>query len=207
MTGIELLDSVIKQFQVVYLGQPLLDALLAQALRVYQNKAGPFTDVTFPADATEIDIPVDFMGVAVAMDSNGRWQEARKDNGKIKILVNGQIVQVQPTTLDYAFPVGPTTNYYGQGRVADTTAVKPYRLFYFQKLLPDGELPDESISLLFQYLSAMIEIPNNRRAREVANATGMTMEFPDDDQLKQRADLIEQEMEDTRGMIPTAAVF
>lgn len=181
MTPRKLLDAVKNQFQVMYLSEPLLDALLRQALRTYQDKAGPVKLLVFDVTATEIPAPADFMSVAVAMDSEGRWHEAMIAG--TNLLVTEQI-----------------------GRSA-----KPFKVWYFVSMhgmdLEAGELPIESIGILFDYLAALIEIPNTARAKEVAATTGIQIELPGEEELKQHKDLIEQDMDECQGIIPMATVY
>lgn len=182
MTPRELLNAVKSQFQVMYLSAPLLDTVLQQALRAYQDKAGPVKLLTF-ADAvtTTAPVPADFLDIAVAMDSEGRWHEA----------------MLVATNLTVTEQIG--------------RSVKPFKVWYFVGMssmnLETGVLPAESTSVLFDYLTALIEIPNTARAKEVAVTTGIQLELPDEEALKQRKDLLEQEMDECRGIIPMATVY
>ncbi len=180
MTPAELLEQVKARFQVLYVEPVTLDMLLKQAMGVYQDKAGPVRLLNFDALVNEMPVPSDFYNVAVAMDAEGRWHSASVIAGKLKI---------------------ETT----------TRSVLPFKVWYFVAMrsmdLKTGNLPDESISLLYEYLTALIEIPNNKRAKEVAVTTGLPFEIPDEETLKQRKDLVEQEIEDNQSMIPMATVY
>ena len=172
-----LLASVLTQFQIIYLSVPQQTALLDQALRVYQDKAGPFKDVIFAADVSEIATPADLLGIGIALDANGRWHEARIEGSALKVIESAK-------------------------------SVKPYRVYYFINLLtPDIDLPNDSISILFDYVKALITIPNTARERSVALATGIQAEYDSEETLTNRKDLIEQEMDECRGMLPMATVY
>jgi hypothetical protein len=69
------------------------------------------------------------------------------------------------------------------------------------------ELPAISIGILMDYLKALIEIPNTQRARQIANATGLQVEYPSDEELRARKENIEFAMEDSQAMIPMATVY
>lgn len=217
MTKEELLTQVIAQFQVVYLDGPTQAALLGQALRVCQSKMGPFSDII--CEEGTVDTPADFLSVAVAMDANGRWQEVtRVQTAEIpetddapavpatdKLQIVGQATV--DTSVSPTLTIGGGSRFYGAGRTGSTAAVKPFRIYYFVDLSKSAQLPPLVEHQLFNYLSILLEIPNNTRARQTATAMGTQAEFPSDEELKQRKDLIEVDMEESQGMIPTAAVF
>lgn len=221
MTASQILAQVEAQFQVMYLSPEQRAVLLAQALRVCQAKTGPFTDITF--EAGTVDTPGDFLSVAVAMDKNGRWQEVRRlqtaaipADGETpevpatdKLQIVGFPVAPEPVEGSAPLTIHPTAfnSFYGQGRVANTSAVAPFTLVYFIDLNKSVQIPPMLESQLYGYLSILLEIPNNKRAREVATTMGMQAEFPSDEELKQRKDLMEVEMEESQSIIPSAAVF
>ena len=220
MTADDLLEQVVAQFQVMLLSPEAQASILAQVLRVCQAKMGPFTEIT--CDGT-VDTPADFLSVASAMDANGRWQDVvRVKTAAIpetetdaavaatdKLQIVGQVPVDPPvlSPLEVALTVGNRNGFYGAGRVASTKAVKPFRIFYFIDLAQCEELPPLVQSYLYEYLYIRLEIPNNKRSREVASTTGMQVELPSDEELKQRKDLIETDMEESAAIIPSAAVF
>lgn len=220
MTKTELLEQVATQFQVLFLSEEMQTAILAQALRVCQSKMGPFAEVV--CDGV-VDTPTDFLSIASAMDSNGRWQDVKRvktaeipatgDDDLVpatdQLQIVGQVPVVPPTAspVNAALTLGSRNLFYAHGRVANTTAVAPFTIWYFIDLSKSEDLPPNTESLLFSYLHILLEIPNNKRAREVATTTGMTAEFPSDEELKQRKDLLEVEMEESAAIIPSAAVF
>jgi len=165
----------------MYLTSPTLNVLVTQALGMYQDKAGPVKMVAFDADADSVSIPEDFLGVAVVLDSEGRWHEANIDAENLVIVAQRH------------------------------KSRKPYKIWYFVNMrgmaIGSGVLPLESVSILFDYLHALIDIPNTQRAKEVAAATGLQLDLPDPETLKQRKDLLEQAMEDCQSIIPMATVY
>ena len=181
MTPKELLDSVLTRFQVVYLGQPALDVLLAQALGVYQDKAGPVKTLALATDAESAVIPGDFLGVAVVLDAEGRWHEVNMTETDLVVTVQRR------------------------------KSRKPFKIWYFVHMRgmnsTTGVLPEESVSILFDYLYVLIAIPNTQRATEVAAATGMQIQLPGDGELDQRKAILEESMEDCRSIIPMATVY
>ncbi len=76
----------------------------------------------------------------------------------------------------------------GQTAVVDVDAI--YNPFLGK------DLPPGAIGSIMKYLEALIELPNTRRARTVAMATGRQDEFPSDSELRERITAIETEMEE-----------
>ena len=181
MTPNALLDLVKAQSQVLYLDSTKLENLLRQALGVYQDKAGLIRKLRFGDDDTEADTPDDLLEIVVAADAEGRWHEYRMGETSITIVEQA-------------------------GK-----SVKPYTVSYFVNLrdmdIDEDELPPEAVGPLSSYLEILIAIPNTARARQIATATGMQVEYPSDEELRGRKENLELDMEDSQAIIPMATVY
>ena len=164
----------------MYLLDPALNALVSQALGMYQDKAGPVKTLALAADAVSVAIPEDYLGVAVALDAEGRWHEVD--------IVGEDLVVTEETNSVKPYKI----TYFVNMREMD---------------IEEGVLPFESITVLTDYLYVLISIPNTQRTREVAAATGMQVEIPGDADLDQRKSLLEHSMEDCQSIIPMATVY
>ena len=181
MTPNELLDMVKAQLQVVYLDSVKLTNLLRQALGTYQDKVGLIRKLPFGDDATEAATPDDLLEVIFAADAEGRWHEHRMSETAITV--------VEQT-----------------GK-----SVKPYVVNYFVNLrdmdIEQDALPPETVGPLRDYLEVLIAMPNTARARQIATATGIQAEYPSDEELRNRKDLLELAMEESQAIIPMATVY
>lgn len=179
MTPTEILDHVRAHFPVLYVNEARQGQLLAQALGMYQEKAGAVKRLDMSDAATETEIPEDFLECAVAMDANGRYHECVVTDDKITIT---------------------------PGRKSS----KPYRVYYFVNLRDydlETALPAESVSLLIDYLTVLLEIPNTNRMREIAATTGLQIDYPTIDDLQGRKLTLELAMEESQAIIPMATVY
>jgi hypothetical protein len=89
--------------------------------------------------------------------------------------------------------------------IDDPGEYPPHEIYYFVKLTDwpsDEDLPGEVLSLLMDYLSILIEIPNTRRARAVAANAGLQNEFMSEQELLGRKTEIELQMEENKAMLP-----
>lgn len=179
MTPRELLADVLTRFQVVYLTTSVQESLLKQALSTYQSVVGPTAKLSV-LDALPVLKPAGFLEVAICLDTEGRWHD---------VIYSATDLTVVTTTKSKA----------------------PFTLHYFLNLrgldLDNGVLPEDSITLLTEYLYTLLAIPNTQRAREALTVTGIQMELPDDNELNNRKSLLEQEMDESAAMIPMATVY
>jgi len=185
MKPLELLQEVKAEFQVIYLEDSVLNGLLRRALGTYQDKAGPVKTISFPADETVLDRPADYLACAGAMDARGTWVEI----------------------VDSGTAEAPTLT-----ALTGDSDVLPIQLRYFVDLRNNAtnktyELPTESIGLLHEYLFALIDIPNTRRERQISLTTGMQLELPGDEELRQRLVALELAMEESKAIIAGALVL
>lgn len=179
MSPAELLARAGSGFQVVYLDAPTLAILLSKSMEAYQAKVGPMAQLTFEAEAVTATKPDDFLSIAVAMDADSVFHEAS---------VSGSIITI----------------------AADAYSVKPLYLWYFQNFQnwdADTDLPTEAIHLISQHLIASIDILNSERGRAVAQTTGLDLEFPSDQELRERLTATELAMEENQAIIPGVVVM
>jgi len=180
MTPNELLESVKSQFQVVYLDSLKLSNLLAQAIGAYQDRAGTVKKLTFAADSAEASVPTDMLEIISVSDAEGRWHEFAVVNGVVAVTER-------------------------------SNSVRPYSAAYFVNMrgmdFATDNLPPDSLSLLRDYLEALIAIPNTMRARQIATATGVEAEYQSDAELIARKEALELAMDDAQAIIPMATVY
>jgi hypothetical protein len=178
MTPNELLEIALSGFQIVYVESAKQQILLRQALGVYQDKAGVIRKIVFEDDETEADTPDNFLSIVVAQDADGIYHEANESDETITV-------------------------------TAQTNSVTPYTVHYFVNLRDydaDEDLPGDGISLLLDYLVALIAIPNTARERQIATATGLQAELPSDEELRTRKSNLELAMEENQAIIPMVTV-
>jgi len=187
MSPTELLARAVSDFPVMYLDTGIQNQLLAKALEAYQEKVGPVANLTFPVDVTEIETPEDFMSLAIAMDECCVYHEAKESEGVITVTEQ---------------PGGICPFLY--------SSVKPFRVWYFQDFQgwdSDADLPPESIHLISKYLIALIDVLNSERGRAVAQSTGLDLEFPSDQELRERLDTAALAMEESQAIIPGVVIM
>ncbi len=181
MTGRELLAEAKKHFPVLYGGSEVdaYDHLIRQALGTFQDKAGYMGKVQTPEGAAAVAIPPGFLALVSVHDANRQFHEAVIDETTITI-------QEQ------------------------TNSVRPYTIHYFVNLrdydLAVDDLPPELLSILLDYLVALIDIPNTARARRVALATGQQIEVRGDEELLARKQALELAMDEEYAIIPPVMV-
>lgn len=168
MTPRELLDDALLRFQVMYLSKPVQESILRQALTVCQCLTGPVASVAI--DGAPTAKPPLFVGVSNCMDSEGRWHD---------VYVSGAEISV----------------------VTTRRSSPPFLLEYFISLrdldIDSGNLPNEVISLLSEYLCVCLAIPNTQRARSAMTVTGINLELTDDAELHSRKLAIEELMSES----------
>lgn len=181
MTPLQLLEEVQGRFIVLYHNEePALHRLLAQALTKFQEKAGVL--FTVRVNGPEVDLPEFFWKVASCHDNAHRFVPTQPDreDGKLRL-----------------------------GVIAGNTP--PYTIHYFIKLRDwpeDRDLPTSCISLVADYLEALIAIPNTDRERRTLSATGLPFDhLPAVQELRARLADIEVEMEDAKAILPPIAVY
>ena len=179
MTPNELLELAASQFQVMYVEPARRTNYLKQALGAYQDKAGVLRKLSFAADSAMADIPDDYLALGTAADADGIFHELSDAEGKLVI--------------------------------AETSkSKKPYEVYYYANLRDwdlDTALPaGESLSLILDYLTALIAIPNTARERQVAIASGLQAELPTDEELRARKENLETAMEERQAIIPMVTV-
>lgn len=186
MTASELLEAVKAQFTPLYYdNETALNTLLKTALRTYQQIAGAIKKVsTDTADETDVDvdIPNDFLEVCSVADAKKKFHEYTQTEAALTA-------------------------------VTDSESTAPYTFSYFVDLekyagdLSSEDLPRECIRLVMEHLTALISIKDTARAKSVAMATNRQDEFPSDQELQDRKDKVEGQMEENMAMIPAALVI
>ena len=179
MTPTELLTRAVSDFPVMYLDSGVQGRLLAKSLEAYQEKVGPIERLTFPDNEVSVDTPVGFLSIAIAMDADSVFHEASESAGVITI-------------------------------VEQSGSVKPFYCWYFQDFQgwdSDTDLPAESIHLLSKHLMASLDILNSERGRAVAQSTGLSLEFPSDQELRERLNVADLAMEENQAIIPGVVVM
>jgi hypothetical protein len=190
MTPTELLTQAASDFPVMYLDPEAQSRLLQRSLEAYQEKVGPVMRLTFTEDSNVVDTPKAFLSIALAMDAEGVFHEAEEAGGVIT-------VTEQPATTELS-------SYCGH------VSVKPFCIWYFQDFqnwATDQDLPPESIHLISEYLIALLDVLNSERGRAVAQSTGLNLEFPSDQELRERLTQAGLAMEENQAIIPGVVVM
>ena len=179
MTPTELLARAVSDFPVMYLDAATQGRFLSKSLEAYQEKVGPMAKLILPADVDEAATPGDFLSIAIAMDADSVFHEATVADGVITI-------------------------------AADTSSVYPLYCWYFQDFQnwdTDEDLPSESIHLISEYLIALLDVLNSERGRAVAQSTGLALEFPSDQELRERVTAAALAMDENQAIIPGVVVM
>lgn len=180
MTPTELLSRAVSDFPVMYLDAPAQERLLAKSLEAYQEKVGPIEKLIFPDEEVEADKPEGFLSIMIAMDADSVFHEASMT--ATKVIVTEQ----------------------------DGISIKPFYVWYFQNFQEwdaAKDLPPESIHLISKYLVALIDVLNSERGRAVAQSTGLDLEFPSDQELRERLNMAALAMEENQAIIPGVVVM
>lgn len=182
----DLLNEAKSRFVVLYHDDAVaLNGLLKQALGKYQDKAGVLLSLRWEKDAdgsTVRALPPNFLDVAVACDSHNNYVPVEVDTATATMAAF--------PGADTAWPI--TVRYYADLREWPV----------------DTELPPVCVSLVLDYLVALIDRPNTERARATAAATGMqAQDFPMPQELMDRITLLEQAMEENQALVPPVVVY
>ncbi len=183
MTPTQLLEEAKGRFVVLYHSETTaLQGLLKQALKKYQEKAGEIASFTIADEEAAKDYPVpdDYLGLAMAVDDRGSFIDCEVVDGDVSL-------DIQWTT------------------------VWPVKVDYYQKLedwqMEDG-LPNGVSSLVFDYLVALIEIPNTDRERKIMAATNLPIDhLPSKQELQEKLKMIEEQMEENRALCSPALLL
>jgi hypothetical protein len=180
MTGAQLLVEAKKHFSVLY-GDTVgaFDHLVTQALGTFQDKAGYLGQVQTPEGESRVAVPPGFLALVSAKDAAGQFHEVTVSNETIMVVETVQ-------------------------------SVRPYTISFFVDLraynLTIDAIPPDIIGILLEYLIALIDIPNTARARRVALATGQQVEIRSDQELLERKQALEMEMEEEYAILPMITV-
>lgn len=162
-----------------------LEKLLRQALGKMEEKAGVLVEVW--SETPMFDLPPHFRSIASCCDTRRRFAPFRICHDSI-----GE-PHIKLQLYDKHEP--------------------PYCLTYFCDLRnwdADEDLPGQCDALLVDYLEALIAVQNTQRQREAYLTTGMQTAAGDlqsTTELKQRIADLEQEMENSKAIIPPASYF
>jgi len=180
MTPAEVLTMAAGRFNPLYYNDTdRLNELLTIALGKFQDQAGVVKSVKTSGTETAISVPDDFSDLVSAQDAYGRYHEAENDGTDITIVLD-----------------------------ADSQA--PYTVWYLANLRgwdEDTDLPGGVAGPVLEYLIALIDIENTKRARAVAQATGRTIDLSSDEELLNRKMTIELDMADSQAFLPMTSVF
>lgn len=181
MTPLELLDEVCGRFVVLSHNEPsALERLLYQALAKFSDKAGVL--YTVMTHETTICLPPFFWRVATCHDSAHRY------------------VPTQPDRETGELHIGIEPN-----------SKPPYTIHYLVKLEEwprNRELPAGCISLVADYLEALIAIPNVTRSKDLRSAMDLSTEhMPSVQEIRARLAEVEMQMEDAKAILPPVAVY
>lgn len=182
MTGRELIEQAVKHFPILYLKNTEdgdLDYLLLKALGTFQDKAGCTQKVLTVDQETTVAVPDNFLDIAMCCDAERKFYPVE---------VVGEDFVVQD----------------------DLRSKKPFTITYFVDLKgldpAEDDLPSDIISTCLEYLIALIDIPNTQRARRVALSTGQQIEERSDEELLQRKQALEEDMEESQEILPSIMV-
>lgn len=180
MTPKELLTEVKTRFVPLFItDETRLENLLKQALRTYQDRAGVLRHLD--VEAEEFDRPTDALELVASCDARGTFVECREvrlPDGTVRWRLN-----------------------------PDCRHAAPYRLTYLLHLaeidLDSGQLPRGTVSLLADYLEALIDIENTRRNRMALQTGGLPYDHLRADMELQEVKLrLEENMQETAESLP-----
>jgi len=179
MTPHALLESVKGRFiTLLHDEPPKLDALLDLALQTYQDKAGCIKTITLTAQDNKdgIDWPADWLELMSAEEDGGDSLEVLNVEGKLKVRTDR--LSLAPFTVNYL------VNLAGIDKAS-------------------GELPNNAVRLIGNYLEALIAIPNTERIRHTSLASQLPVDhLKDTASLEARLRELEEEMENQRVFMP-----
>ncbi|WP_028325818.1 hypothetical protein [Desulfatirhabdium butyrativorans] len=180
MTPNEVLALAKERFAPLYFNDDgQLANMLQAALMMYQDKAGVMKSVKTSGTNISIATPDDCLEIASVQDAYGRFHECENDGETITI-------------------------------VTDTESLPPFTIWYLvdlQNYDTDTDLPGGVAGTILEYLIALIDIPNTKRARAAAQATGRQIDLPSDEELLSRKLTIEADMADSQAFLPMMSVF
>lgn len=186
MTPTELLDEAKARFIVLYHNDATnLGLLLKQALGKYQEKAGCIGTFRIEEEDEGSKIaPSDFLEICAVLDANTKYVDATVTSTSTRKEISVEII--------------------------DGETEFPITVHYFQNLRDwgsDTDLPTGVSGLVFDYLVALIDIPNTERERAVLLSTGQQVELPSKQELKDRVQQLEDAMEESRSIGVPMAVW
>ena len=177
MTPSEVIEQVKRRFDVLYYSDPVdLDAMMADSLGAYEDKAGSLKSLSIADPDTSIEKPTDCLSVVATSDGCGRYIDF-DDSGE-NITISGLV----------AYPV------------------KVQYLVKFRGYDVNTKLPAGSIGPITEHFAANLALRNTRRERNVVLAAGLQRELPSDETLQARIDAVELSMEEARAIIPMITV-
>ena len=182
MTPSQVLEEAKGRFVVLYHDSPeALERLLRQALGKFQDKAGSIAELW--SDEPTFPFPEDYQHTASCCDSKRRYVPFREKREERTIAL-----------------------------VPGVKTSAPYYLYYFRNLRDwpmDKELPSESVSLILDYLEALIAVPNTERQRNTYLWTNVnaSQDLLSTQELKSRITELEGMMEDNKAIVPPASYF
>ena len=180
MTPAELLTMASSRFNPLYYNDTdRLNELLTIALGKYQDQAGVVKSIRSSGTDETVVVPDDFFDMVSAHDAYGRYHETESDGTDITVVV-------------------------------DADSKPPYTFWYLANLRgwdEDTDLPGGVAGPVLDYLVALIDIENTKRARAVAQATGRTIDLASDEELLTRKMTIEMDMADSQAFLPMTSVF
>lgn len=190
MTPAELLIEVKYRFTVLlHDDDARLAALLRQALGQYQEKAGcvdrlKIKELTDHDGQPAFALPPEFLAIQQLKDATGNF---------VRHEVNKADKIVALHTRDRNAPLPLEMRYFVNLRNVDVNTF---------------QLPDHILSLLMDYLEALIRIPNTARERNVLVAGGMDpSHLASDSELIERKEQLELEMQSNRVITPMITII
>lgn len=183
MTPYKLLESVKARFTPLMHREELkLEALLVQALRAYQDRAGHIKKFRVERrDITSATKPGDYLVLVGACDKRGDM--VYSDDFGDELAFEYSWNTVFPVTVSY------------MANLADLD-------------LHNDEVPAEIIGVVSNYLEALIAIPNFDRVRRASIAGKLdTSAIPDENTLNQRKLDLETDMSARRAILPGFTIY
>ena len=180
MTPAELLSMATSRFNPLYYNdEDRLKELLAIALGTYQDKAGVVKSAKTSGTDIKLTVPDDFFELISCHDAYGRYHEIHNDGTDLNV-------------------------------VTDVDSYAPYTIWYLAQLRgydEDTDLPGGVAGPVLEYLIALIDIENTKRARAVAQATGRQIDLSSDEELIARKLTIEMDIADSQAFLPMTNVY
>lgn len=194
MTPVELLEEVKRRFSpLIVVDAKKLTDYLDRALRVYRDRAGVIRNLD--TEDEKLERPANALELVGVSDSSGNYVECVESRELDNVTGEHKVMWTLKTDSDY------------KGRFEP-----PYRIVYLLDLAgldrQSDQLPRGVVSLLGDYLEALIDIENTQRMRMAGGTAEIPVEsLRTDAELIDRKNQLELEMQETAEILPMMVVI